>query len=413
MTTLILSALRTRHRVLGMFVAILDIPSASGWDANAIVLATHLSCVADTLLTEQLTIELQDHNRKLDSLVLQRTQELLEAKDAAELANRAKSSFLATVSHELRTPLNAILGYTQILLNDSLSPDHHDQIATIHQAGEHLLALINDLLDISKAEAASIEVVPVRIRLAQIIEETAAIIRPRAEEKGLHFQCTVDGRLPQTITADPKRLKQVLLNLLSNATKFTSRGFVHLAVSRKPGCIRFLVSDTGSGIAGEDLPRLFQPFQQLANSARCTEGTGLGLSVCKRILEVLGVQLLVRSELGKGSSFWFDLPCDCPEGGPAATAPPVPTPPPLSSPSPPPPAPADPPIVLPASSLRLVKDLAADGDILGLQRELEAVLVEFPAASPFISRLLQLAVQCRIKAVRETIDDYERQHSPG
>jgi len=406
-TTLILSALRTRQRALGLFAAILSIPSASGWDGNAIVLATHLACAAESFLNEQLTLELQDHNRKLDSLVLQRTQELLEAKEAAELANRTKSVFLATVSHELRTPLNAILGYTQILLTDSLAPDHHDQIATIHQAGEHLLGLINDILDISKAEAAAIEIIPAQISIPQLIDETAAIIRPRAEEKGLHFQCTTDVRLPQTITADRKRLKQILLNLLSNATKFTDRGFVHLAVSRKPGCIRFLVSDTGSGIAAQDLPRLFQPFQQLGNSGRHTEGTGLGLSVCKRILDVLGVELLVRSELGKGSSFWFELPCDFTE---AKSAPSLATSPQPALPNGPSPYAL---VVLSRTVLEALKELAANGDVLGLQRELKTLLAESPATAPLTSRLLQLASQCRMKAVREALEEYERNHSAG
>ena len=187
--TLLLAALRTRQRLLGMFAALVGPQSAVEWDASTLVLATHLACAADAMLTDDLTLELQNQNRRLDSLVAQRTQQLLEAKEAAELANRAKSSFLATISHELRTPLNAILGYTQILLgNDLAAEDPRESIQTIHASAEHLLALINDLLDLSKVEASAIEIFPQPVALHRLIRETADLVRPldrRAFSRGV------------------------------------------------------------------------------------------------------------------------------------------------------------------------------------------------------------------------------------
>ena len=403
-TTLILAALRTHQRLVGMLAAILNPQLVSGWDVNHIVLATHLACAADAILTEELTLELQAHNRKLDALVTQRTEQLLQAKEAAELANRAKSSFLAAVSHELRTPLNAVLGYTQILLQDQrLLSEQQSQIQTIYSSSKHLLALINDLLDISKAEASAIEIVPELVGLRKLLREAVCIVLPRAEEKALHFQCWTDARLPEFITVDAKRLKQVLLNLLSNAIKFTDQGAVHLDVSRAHDRVRFLVRDTGSGIAPEDLPKLFQPFQQLTHAARSMEGTGLGLSVCKKILDTMGVELRVRSQLGEGSSFWFELPC-------AAGA--AESPAPATSLGPEQNVAEKPRLTtaLPLGVLRGLKQLAARGDVLELQSELEGLMAKAGADDPLGARLLQLAAACKLKAFRDLLDQYERNH---
>lgn len=399
-TTLLLAALRTRQRALGMFAAILS-SNFEGWAANSTALTTHLAFAADAMLAEELTAKLQEHNRQLNSLVLERTQQFHEAKEAAELANRAKSTFLATISHELRTPLNAILGYTQIMLSHERSASERDQLNTIQVSAEHLLSLINELLDIAKAEASAIEITPQTVSLQKVLNGVIGIARPQAEAKALVFRFTAEAGLPQFIVVDPKRLKQVLLNLLGNAIKFTVRGSVQIAVSRNQQCLRFAVSDTGRGIAGEDLPKLFQPFQRLGDATGNIEGTGLGLSITKRIMDLLGVVLQVQSELGKGSCFWFDLDCEAPGSG-GSTVAAV-----LGSEA----ATAEPPasaVVLPPENLRVLKELSADGDILELQKELARMVEHSP--NPLARRLLQLATECRVKAIRELLETYERDH---
>ena len=398
--TLLLAALRTRQRLLGMFAALVGPQSAVEWDASTLVLATHLACAADAMLTDDLTLELQNQNRRLDSLVAQRTQQLLEAKEAAELANRAKSSFLATISHELRTPLNAILGYTQILLgNDLAAEDPRESIQTIHASAEHLLALINDLLDLSKVEASAIEIFPQPVALHRLIRETADLVRPRVAGRPILFQCTVQAGLPREVVVYPRRLRQILLNLLSNALKFTENGSIHLKVSRAPRGIRFAVTDTGCGIAAQDLPRLFQPFQQFGNTLRRGEGTGLGLSISKKILEVMGGELHGASELKRGTTFWFDLPCKDAAADLESEASVV------SFGA----APADPaaPASLPPEAVRTLSRLAGTGDVQALEAELNRIIAQIPSAKPLASKLLNLVLACRIKAVRDILRQYE------
>lgn len=399
MSTLILAALRTRQRVLGMFAAILSTPFASAWDANAIMLTTHLACAADAILSEELTVQLQEHNRTLDSLVRQRTQQLEEAKEAAEIATQAKSRFLATMSHELRTPLNAILGYTQILRDDSsATPKLAIQFQAIQQSAEHLLSLINDLLDLSKAEAACLEIVPSRVALHGLIGETESIIRPLAQAKSLDFQCEVDADLPAILWVDAKRLRQVLINLLGNAIKFTQQGSVQLQVVRHNQQARFAITDTGCGIAAQDLPKLFQPFQQLGENVQRAAGTGLGLSICKKILQAMDVDLVVRSEPGKGTLFQFDLKlADCgdePEFEEEIGVRPNPAP--LKE--------EDASRQLPLEQVTILKEIASSGDILGLQQELEKLAREAVAPQPVLARLVELATACKIKAVREELE---------
>jgi signal transduction histidine kinase/CheY-like chemotaxis protein len=245
---------------------------------------------------------------------LQANGEALEAaKNVAQSANRAKSSFLSAMSHELRTPLNAMLGYSQLLLQDgSLSARQSRGLATIQSSGQHLLLLINEILDLSKVEAGKLELAPAPIQLASFLAVISDIISIKAEKKGLLFQCEVPAPLPLAIQVDEQRLRQVLLNLLGNAVKFTDQGQVRLRVSEQSRgdaevSLRFEVIDSGVGIAPEQLEAIFQPFEQVGELARRAGGTGLGLAISRQLVRLLGAEIGVESQLGQGSCFSFEL----------------------------------------------------------------------------------------------------------
>ncbi len=240
--------------------------------------------------------------------------ELMKAKQSAEVANKAKSIFLANMSHELRTPLNAVLGFAQILQRDiSLTPKQRNAINTIQRSGDYLLTLITDVLDLAKVEANRLELMPTSILLNEFLHSILDLTQIRAEQKDIYFIYEQLTDLPTSLLIDEKRLRQVLLNLLGNAIKFTQTG----GVTFKVGCeflsntttlLRFQIEDTGIGIAEEDIPKLFKPFQQVGDKRYRAEGTGLGLSISKSLVELMGGHLKVNSELNKGSCFWFALP---------------------------------------------------------------------------------------------------------
>ncbi|MBD2355054.1 response regulator [Tolypothrix sp. FACHB-123] len=245
-------------------------------------------------------------------------QELRQAEETAKNASKAKSEFLANMSHELRTPLNGILGYTQILQRtEHLSEKASKGIGVIYQCGSHLLTLINDVLDLSKIEARKLELNPIDFYLPAFLDSVSEICRIRAEQKVIGFNLQIDEDLPTGIRADEKRLRQVLINLLGNAIKFTQQGSVSFKVkvinkiSHGQGeiiyKIRFEIVDTGTGITPEQAKKIFLPFEQVGNQKRQTEGTGLGLAISQQIISLMGSQIQLESEFGKGSSFYFDL----------------------------------------------------------------------------------------------------------
>ena len=237
--------------------------------------------------------------------------ELEAAKERAEAADRLKSAFLATMSHELRTPLNSIIGFTGIILQGYVGPltdEQAKQLGMVRKSASHLLSLINDVLDISKIEAGQLQVSLERFDLPAAIEQSLQLVRPGADKKGLVLTATVDSAV-KTLTSDRRRVEQVLLNLVNNAVKFTEAGSVTVDCRRRDGVLTISVADTGIGIRPEDMTRLFKAFQQVDTGiARKYEGTGLGLYISQRLVELLGGRIRVTSEWGKGSVFSFSLP---------------------------------------------------------------------------------------------------------
>ena len=247
---------------------------------------------------------IEEHSIILEATVKERTQELAEQTAIAVQANRAKSEFLATMSHELRTPLNAIIGFSEIEMKNNQDEISRNNIAQVYRSGSYLLEIINDILDIPKIESGNIDIVPAEYETAAMLSDVVNLNRVRLGSKPIKFVLEIDADFPRVLTGDELRVKQILNNLLSNAVKYTKEGEIQLTVSNEKNIICFSVRDTGIGIRAEDMEKLFQSYTRLdAGMNRRTEGTGLGLVIAKKLTEIMGGNITVESEYGKGSCF--------------------------------------------------------------------------------------------------------------
>ena len=361
-------------------------------------------------LVQERTAELSRANQQLGQEITVRQhieEELRQAKEAAEIANRAKSQFLANMSHELRTPLNWILGYTQILSRFSdVTEQHQTYLKNIQQSGEHLLTLLNDILEITAMDKSRTAAEPQAFDLTETLNTLSEIIQFRAKEKGLSFLYEQNGLLPERVYGDERRLRQVLLSLLGNAIKFTVQGSVIFRVrTLEPSQLsivklRFSAEDTGVGIPADQLERIFSPFEQVSKELPSAGGSGLGLTISRRLVRQLGSELYVNSTIGQGSIFWFDLEFpiradladEADEGSSERIASFESEQSQLISP--------------PKEFLTRLYELALMGDILEIRRYIEELISDVPQFIRFFLPLRQMAKEVKLTAIRNFLEPY-------
>ena len=303
---IVISLLAIIGTVFGLFSAWII---SRGIVSPILELSESAELIAAGNVEHRIEVDSQDEIGRLSKTFNHMVDDLVIAHQEAEQASHIKSAFLANMSHEIRTPMTAILGFAEIMRQKNEDPETIRHIDTIKKNGEYLLELINDILDVSKIEADKLEVEEIECSLIELIEDVKTLMEIRAIDKGLKLLVRIDGKVPRFILSDPIRLRQILINLLSNAIKFTKQGSVQLVIrtieedSESP-CLQFDVIDTGIGMTEEQISRLFQPFAQADSSTtRKYGGTGLGLTICKRLSNILGGEIYINSEYGTGTTF--------------------------------------------------------------------------------------------------------------